>query len=346
MYGSPARPCSQFGSLSRPTRSEDRFPDMQNNSSRKLVIAAAQLGPIARIETRESVVRRMLALMETASARNCSLIVFPELALTSFFPRWYMTDQSEIDTFFETEMPSAQTQPLFDAARRLKMGFHLGYAELCVEGGRKHRFNTAITVDESGAIVGKYRKIHLPGHVEHEPNFPFQHLEKRYFEVGNMGFNTFDAFGGKVGMCICNDRRWPETFRVLGLQGVELVLLGYNTPVHYPRAPEHDRLQDFHNHLSMQAGAYQNGTWVVGVAKAGCEEDCDLIGGSCIIAPTGEIVAKCSTLDDELVVAECDLDRCREIQDNIFNFAQHRQPQTYALITERTGVGPSLEVKT
>jgi predicted amidohydrolase len=340
-----AQPYVQICSLDWPTRNENRFPDMKNKSPRQLVIGAAQLGPIARTESRESVVRRMLALMETASARSCSLIVFPELALTSFFPRWYMTDQSEIDAFFETEMPGVQTQPLFDAARRLNMGFHLGYAELCVRENRTHRFNTAITVDEAGTIVGKYRKIHLPGHVEYEPSFPFQHLEKRYFEVGNMGFNTFNAFGGKVGMCICNDRRWPETFRVLGLQGVELIMLGYNTPVHYPRAPEHDRLQDFHNHLSMQAGAYQNGTWVVGVAKAGREEDCDLIGGSCIIAPTGEIVAKCATLSDELVVAECNFDRCREIQDNIFNFAQHRQPQAYSLITERTGVGPSLDGK-
>jgi len=79
----------------------------------------------------------------------------------------------------------------------------------------------------------------------------------------------------------------------MGLQGVELVMLGYNTPVHYLPAPEHDHLQDFHNHLVMQAGAYQNGSWVVGVAKAGNEEDCDLIGGSCIIAPTGEIIAQC-----------------------------------------------------
>ena len=134
-------------------------------------------------------------------------------------------------------------------------------------------------------------------------------------------------------MCICNDRRWPETYRVMGLQGVEMVLLGYNTPMHYPPAPEHDHLQGFHNHLVMQAGAYQNGAWVVGVAKAGREEDCDLLGGSCIIAPTGEIVAQADTLGDELIVAEADLDRCREIQDNVFNFAKHREPQNYGLIS-------------
>ena len=82
----------------------------------------------------------------------------------------------------------------------------------------------------------------------------------------------------------------------------------------------------------MQAGAYQNGIWVIGVAKAGREEGCDLIGGSCIIAPTGEILAKCDGLGDELIVVDCDLDRCREIQDNVFNFATHRQPDQYGLL--------------
>ena len=304
---------------------------------RPLTVAAAQLGPIAREESRASAVRRMLALMREAKSRKADVVVFPELALTTFFPRWYFEDQAEVDRFFETEMPNAETRPLFEAAAELGVGFYLGYAEIAEEEGRRRHFNTSILVDRSGAIVGKYRKVHLPGHAEHEPWRPFQHLEKRYFEPGNLGFPVFRAFGGIVGMCICNDRRWPESYRVMGLKGVEMIMLGYNTPVHYPPAPEHDHLQDFHNHLVMQAGAYQNGTWVVGVAKAGKEEGCDLIGGSCIIAPTGEIVARCETLDDELVVYECDLDRCREIQDNVFNFALHREPESYALITETKG---------
>ena len=79
-------------------------------------------------------------------------------------------------------------------------------------------------------------------------------------------------------MCICNDRRWPETYWAMGLQGVEMVLLGYNTPVHNPPAPEHEHLGNFHNQLSMRAGAYQNGTWVVGVAKTGQEEGVPMVG--------------------------------------------------------------------
>ena len=143
-----------------------------------------------------------------------------------------------------------------------------------------------------------------------------------------------------MGMMICNDRRWPESYRVMGLQGVEMILLGYNTPVHNPPAPEHDALSNFHNQLSMQSGAYQNGTWVVGVAKAGVEEGVIQIGQSQIIAPSGETVAMCSTLGDELAVARCDLDLTKSYKTTTFNFAIHRQPQAYGLIVERKGAIP------
>jgi len=299
--------------------------------TRSLTVAAAQMGPIARDEPRASAVARMVELMREAKSAGAGLVVFPELALTTFFPRWYFEDQGEIDAFFETQMPSDVTRTLFETASKLEIGFYLGYAELTPEG---RHFNTSILVDRSGAIVGKYRKIHLPGHADHESWRPFQHLEKRYFEIGDLGFPVFEAFGGVMGMCLCNDRRWPETFRMLGLQGAEMVMLGYNTPAHYPPAPGHDHLQDFHNHLVMQAGAYQNGTWVVGVAKAGKEEECNLIGGSCIISPLGEIEAECDTLEDEVITHECDLDRCRELKDNVFNFARHRRPEAYQLICE------------
>ncbi|WP_373182976.1 N-carbamoyl-D-amino-acid hydrolase [Halomonas campaniensis] len=302
--------------------------------SRKLIVGAAQLGPITRQDTRRQAVNRMIELMRQAHARGVKLVVFPELALTTFFPRWYFDDPAEVDAFFEREMPGPETRPLFETARELGIGFYLGYAELACEAGRAHHFNTSILVDGRGEVVGKYRKVHLPGHHEHEPWRPFQHLEKRYFEPGNQGFGTWQAFGGTMGMALCNDRRWPETYRMLALQGAELMMLGYNTPIHYPPVPTHDHLQGFHNHLCMQAGAYQNGMWVVGVAKAGREEGCDLLGQSCIIAPTGEIVAMAGTVEDELITYECDLDRTREIREHIFNFALHRRPDTYGLLTE------------
>jgi N-carbamoyl-D-amino-acid hydrolase len=306
----------------------------ESDMARKIIAATAQLGPIGRNEPKGSAVGRMVALMEEASRRGATLVVFPELALTTFFPRWLIEDEAELDRFYEVEMPGPETRPLFDAAARLGVGFYLGYAELVAEAGVKRRFNSSVLVDRTGAIVGKYRKVHLPGHYNQEDWRPFQHLEKRYFEHGDLGFPVFDAMGGKMGMCLCNDRRWPETFRVMALRGAELTMLGYNTPSHFPLAPEHDHLQDFHNHLSMQAAAYANGMWVIGTAKAGMEEGCQLIAGSCIIAPTGEIVARTQGFGDEIAVAEVDLDRCSELRRNIFDFSLHREPGDYGPICE------------
>jgi predicted amidohydrolase len=305
--------------------------------TRIVTVGAAQLGPNQRADSRKDIVTRLLSLLEQGARHGCDLVVFPELALTTFFPRWFFESQAELDTFFETNMPGPDTQVLFDTARKLKVGFYLGYAELTQEDGRARRFNTSILVDQTGTIVGKYRKIHLPGHAEHEPWRQFQHLEKRYFETGNLGFPVFRAFGGIIGMAVCNDRRWPETYRVMGLQGVEMILIGYNTPVHNPPAPEHDNLSHFHNELVMQSGAYQNGTWVVGVGKGGREEGVDQIGNSIIVAPSGEIVGACSTLGDELAIARCDLDLTLSYKNSVFNFAKHREPHAYGMIVERKG---------
>jgi hypothetical protein len=187
---------------------------------RIVTVGAAQLGPIQRDEGRAVAVERMVALLNQAHEKGCDLVVFPELALTTFFPRWYSEDWAEVDGWFEREMPGPETAPLFDAARAHGIGFCLGYAELTEEAGALHRYNTSILVDKVGAIVGKYRKVHLPGHAEYDPERAWQHLEKRYFEPGNLGFPVWRAMGGVMGMCICNDRRWPETYRVMGLQGV------------------------------------------------------------------------------------------------------------------------------
>ncbi|MFZ8876289.1 MAG: nitrilase-related carbon-nitrogen hydrolase, partial [Ilumatobacteraceae bacterium] len=146
--------------------------------TREIHVGAAQLGPIARDESRSEVVDRLIALLREGAERGCRLVVFPELALTTFFPRWWTEDPAGHDHYYEQEMPSAATQPLFDEARRLGVGFCLGYAELTPDG---HRYNTYVLVDVDGSIVGRYRKVHIPGHDEHEPWRPFQHLERRYF---------------------------------------------------------------------------------------------------------------------------------------------------------------------
>ncbi len=82
--------------------------------SRILHIGAAQLGSIAKSESRQAVVKRLLAMMREGHARGCDVMVYPELALTTFFPRWFIEDQGEVDSYFERSFPSPVTQPLFD----------------------------------------------------------------------------------------------------------------------------------------------------------------------------------------------------------------------------------------
>ncbi len=308
--------------------------------ARVLTVAAAQLGPIQRGEPRAAAVARMIRLMERAQQRGVQLVVFPELALTTFFPRHYLEDRAQADEWFEDAMPSAETQPLFDAARRAGIAFQLGYAERTPEG---RHFNTAILVNPQGQVMLKYRKVHLPGHAEHDPARKVQHLEKRYFEVGDLGFPVVRApIAGvpvNAGLLICNDRRWPEAWRVLGLQSVELVMLGYNTPAinQDARGFEAHHLRVAHSHLAIQAGAYQNSTFAVGTAKAGVEDGCELFGNSIIVNPQGEILAEATTWGDELITADCDLDRCELGRTTIFAFDRHRRPETYGRITSQVG---------
>lgn len=301
---------------------------------RAVTIAAAQVGPVERSTPRAEVLDRLVALLRAGAARSADLVVFPELALTPFFPRWWLTDE-ELDGFYEDEVPGPSTKPLFEEAARRGVGVYLGYAER--DGA--HHYNSSVLVDAQGSVVGRYRKVHLPGHEEHEPERPFQHLERRYFEPGD-DFATQRAFGGVVGMALCNDRRWPETYRMLALQGAELILIGYNTPLHYAPDPSQDRLASFHNNLVMAAGAYQNGCWVVGVAKGGIEGGVHSLAETQVIAPSGEVVAKAQTEGDEVVVAVCDLDRCDDYRRTLFDFDRYRRPDRYGLLTSQKGVVP------
>ena len=302
---------------------------------RTFTAAAAQLGPIGRDEPRASVVVRMTALLGEAASAGCSFVVFPEMALTTFFPRWLIEDAGEVEGYFEDELPGPETRALFDAARGHGIGFYLGYCErIPGRSGADHLgYNASILVDGTGAVIGKYRKVHLPGNAMYDARLKLQHLEPWYFEPGDLGFPVFGLLGGRAGMLLCNDRRWPEAWRMLGLQGAELVCLGYNSPAQLPDNPAQNALRKMHHLLPMQAAAYQNGLWVIAAAKAGPEEGCDMMGHSCIIAPSGEVVALSSGVGDELLPYRIDLDATLEYK-RFFDFKTYRRPECYGLITE------------
>src|SRR3954467_948552 len=304
---------------------------------RKLKIASAQLGPLNRSDSRAGATRRMVELLRQAHGMGAKFVVFPELAFTTFFPRWWMEDQAEVDKrYFESTVPSPDTEPLFSEAKKLGIGFYIGYAELTPE---KNRYNTAILVAPNGEIVGKYRKVHLPGHADHKPKAAFQHLEKKYFEVGNLGFRVWRYMDTITGMLICNDRRWPEAFRVLALQGAEIVALGFNTPsenLHYPGPPA---LRVHHHLIMAQSMAFQNATWLVETAKAGYEDGFRMFGHSLIVAPTGEIAAHSQTEEDEVVCHNGATAPAAQRKKPMFNSPAPRRPDHSRLLAGRVGAG-------
>jgi len=313
--------------------------------TRPLRVAAAQVGAVHRWADTADTLNRLINLLETAANRGAQLVLFPELTLTTFFPRYFIADEDELASFFEhgeDVTKSTNAGKLFQRADELGIDICVGYAERTPDD---HSYNTAVYFSaKDHAVIMKYRKSHLPGTKEpYKELGAINQLEKRYFEEGQEGFRAFrvpgllsnaletssrtdrdipaDGKGDPVfGILICNDRRWSEAWRIYGLQGVELILCGYNTTAWAPHLHgKHDQSKEqskadayFHHKLVMQSNSYTNSCFSICVARCGLDDnEFPLIGGSCIIDPDGRIVAEAKTEDDEIVFAEIDLAACR-----------------------------------
>jgi len=283
---------------------------------RQLTVAAAQMGPNNEGTPREEIVERMGALLEQAVSAGAELIAYPEMALTTYFPKRIRPDY---DQFFETEVPPKALEALLRRAAQARVAVHVGFCEKA-EG---RYYNTALLTDRDGRLCGTFRKIHLPG--TKAPDGFAQVHEPYYFAHGDTGYRVFDCAGARVGIAICQDRRYPESYRCLALQGAEIILIGYNTPL----SPLALDLND----LCLRSGAYANACFVVGVAKAGVEDGVELIGGSCVVSPQGQVLARAATTGDELVVARIDLDQMTPVRRR-WNFLGRRQPQHYGLLLQ------------
>src|SRR5215813_9362266 len=158
--------------------------------ARNVTVAAAQMGPNNEGTSREEIVERMLALLEQARQQGVELIAYPEMALTTYFPKKIRKD---FDQFFETEMPPKALEPLLRRAREAGVAVHVGFCEKA-DG---HYFNTALLTDERGGLAGTYRKIHLPGRPS--PDGVAQVYEVRYFETGDTGYRVFPLAKARVG---------------------------------------------------------------------------------------------------------------------------------------------------
>ena len=316
---------------------------------RLLKVAAAQVGAVHIDSKRSDTLNRLLNLLRDAHSQGAQLILFPETTFTTFFPRHLFKSQSELDAFFEHGddiRTSPNVAPLFAEAKKLGVDISVGYAERTTEG---IGYNTCVYYSgKQDKVLSKYRKVHLPGTKEpYDDPDAVNQLEKRYFEPGNLGFQAFRVSDllsdtlkadtaetttvGKgdpiLGMLICNDRRWSEGWRCYGLQGIELLLCGYNTTGYAPhlwgaRKPiTREKAGEqalFQHRLSMQGNSYANACFSISAARAGLDDGkFDLIGGSSIVGPDGRIIVEAKTTGDEVIVAEIDLEDCRQGKENV-----------------------------
>jgi Asp/Glu/hydantoin racemase/predicted amidohydrolase len=327
--------------------------------ARIIRIAAAQVGAVHRTDQRPDTMQRLVRLLEDAASKGAQVVLFPECTFTTFFPRYLIEDEAELKSYFEhgDVTTSEKSRAIFEKAKELRVDISIGFAEATAEGDH---YNACVYYHaKSGSILSKYRKVHLPGDVDPfpEPDAVNQ-LEKRYFKPGDLGFKAFrvpdltetTSNNGEpiFGMMICNDRRWAEAWRCLGLQGVEVVFTGFNTPGWAPQmwgsssdqSPKEAHAEAiFHHKLVMQAHSYTNACFSVSAARCGMDDGkFDLVGGSTIIGPDGKIIAESTTEEDEVIIADCDLDLCLPGKKRTFDFARHRRTEHYAILTTQTGV--------
>jgi beta-ureidopropionase len=176
-------------------------------------------------------------------------------------------------------------------------------------------YNTACVIERDGTVLGKYRKTHIP-HVG--PCF----WEKFYFKPGNLGYPVFDTSAGRVGLIICYDRHFPEVARELGIKGAEIV---FN-----PSATV-ESLSRYLWELEQPAHAVANGFWMAASNRVGVEAPLNpakFYGSSYFCSPRGKIIAQASDSEDEVLVADLDLDEIREVR-NTWQFFRDRRPETY-----------------
>ena len=182
-------------------------------------------------------------------------------------------------------------------------------------------YNTACVIERDGTIVGKYRKTHIP-HVG--PCF----WEKFYFKPGNLGYPVFDTSVGRIGLIICYDRHFPEVARELGIKGAEIV---FN-----PSATV-ESLSRYLWELEQPAHAVANGFWMAASNRVGVEAPLNpakFYGSSYFCSPRGKIIAQASDSEDEVLVADLDLDQIREVR-NTWQFFRDRRPETYGELVEQ-----------
>jgi N-carbamoylputrescine amidase len=268
--------------------------------------------PVAHIK--HKALEAHLPLIEEAGARGVQVLCLQEIFNGPYFcpsqsTRWY--DAAET-------VPGPTVEQLQPLARKHSMVIIAPVYERVQAGVY---YNTAAVIDADGALIGRYRKNHIP---DVGPGF----YEKLYFKPGNLGYPVFDTRYCKVGVYICYDRHFPEGARVLGLRGAEVVFNPSATTA---------GVSEYLWKLEQPAHAVANGYYVGAVNRVGNEAPWNIgefYGQSYLCDPRGKILACGSRDRSELVVADLDLDRIEEVR-RVWQFYRDRRPETYDELTRQ-----------
>jgi predicted amidohydrolase len=266
---------------------------------------------------------RAVEMIVEAKGMGADIVCLPELFTSTYFAQYSNPSRVEREGVPLENVPGDTAERLSASARE---------NHVIVVGGSIYErdpaglFNTCLTFDQDGRMLGKYRKVHIP----HDENFYEQH----YFTPGDLGFKVYDSEKGKFGTLICYDQWFPEAARINALMGAEIVF--YPTAIGTVRGvdqAEGDWQQAWEN--VMRGHAIANGMVVAAVNRAGNEDQMDFWGGSFVCDAFGRTLVRASA-EEQVVTATIDLDHGRNVREG-WRFFQNRRPDQYGTITERSG---------
>ncbi|MCS6858991.1 MAG: carbon-nitrogen hydrolase [Abditibacteriales bacterium] len=263
--------------------------------------------------------RRALANVKAAAQRGAQVVCLPELFRSRYFP------QREDPSHFALaeSIPGPTTESLSEAASKFNVILIVPVFEKRAPG---LYHNAAVLIDSHGAIIGVYRKMHVPD----DPNF----YEKYYFAPGDLGFRAFDTAHGKVGVLICWDQWYPEAARLTALRGAQILFYPTAIGWHCSEPTEVREQQLAAWQIIQQSHAIANGVFVVAVNRVGVEEELTFWGASFVADPAGRILAQASRNQEEVLVVPCDLNRIEE-QRHGWPFLRDRRVEAYDGLMER-----------
>jgi N-carbamoylputrescine amidase len=269
--------------------------------------------------TKAEALEKHVALIRQAAALGAQIVCLQELFLTEYFCKGEVVDRFDL----AEKIPGPTTQALCALAEELRVVI---IASLFEKRGPGLYHNTAAIIDADGSYLGKYRKMHIP----EDPGFN----EKFYFTPGDLGYQVWDTRYGRIGVLICWDQWYPEAARLTALKGAEILF--YPTAIGWLKDEKAQLGQAQHcGWETVQRGhAVANGCFVAAVNRVGTEEDSEFWGQSFVVNPYGQIVAKASVDQEEILIVPVNTQEVEDFR-RIWPFFRDRRIDTYKPLTKR-----------